>query len=212
VRELSAILLPVAYFPPISYFSLVLSGHPVLIESGETYPKQTLRNRCEIACIQGKQILVVPVTKPSGNRSKTYEILESSHENWKLKHWRALETCYSSSPFFLYYADRIRQMITDVPSELATLDAMILEEMLDIIGLKAAIKYSRDFTTDPGLMNDCRDLFTKKGYPLNRALTPYPQVFSHKNGFIGDLSILDLLFNMGPETAGYLKSTSRVIL
>lgn len=211
VKEPSSIILPVSYFPPISYFTCLASGNPIIIETGETYPKQTLRNRCEIAGSQGRQILVIPVTKPGGNHTRTSGVLASKHEDWRKKHWRALETAYSSSPYFLYYSDRIKEMTVTCPVNLADLDIYIIKNILSLLGISPVIEYSSDYIKEPHDQIDLRAAFSKNAYAWAVDLKPYMQVYSHQNGFIGNLSILDLLFNLGPETLSYLEGSKYII-
>lgn len=202
MKKISGIILPIAYFPPVSYFSWLVSGYPVLIETGETYPKQTIRNRCEIGSSHGRQNLVVPVAKPFGNHTKTYEILISSHEDWRKKHWRALETAYSSTPFFIYYSDKIKELVFGEYDSLALLDLTILKKMLEILGFEPGLDYSKGYLKETGDLLDLRKWFTRN--KDGAVLKEYPQLFMEKTGFIGDLSILDLLFNAGPESHSYL--------
>jgi len=204
MNDLPRIILPVSYFPPVSYFICLASGHPVLIETGETYPKQTFRNRCAIAGAQGRQILVVPVSKPFGNHTKTYGVMASRHVDWRKKHWRAIETAYSSSPYFLYYGDAIHALLEECTDNLAELNMKILAGMLDMAGTKVEVMTSRDYLKSPEHSLDLRTAFSKKGFSASHELKPYGQVFSQLHGFIRGLSILDLLFNLGPETHGYL--------
>lgn len=200
--------MPICYFPPVTYFVCLASGRSIVIETGETFPKQTLRNRCEISTRHGKQILVVPVSKPGGNHTRTHEVLVSAHTEWRTKHWRAMETAYSSSPFFLYYSDSIREALFRRVDTLEQLNMALLKCLLSLTGLDPALRLSRDFMKDTEGRDDFRAAFSKKPFPLTKALPPYPQVFSHHTGFIGNLSILDLLFNLGPETPGYLQENN----
>ena len=204
------IILPIAYFPPLSYFACLASGSDVLIETGETYPKQTLRNRCEIGSSGGKQRLVVPIHKPHGNPTRTHEVLLSGHGDWRNKHWKALETAYSSSPFFLFYADSLQQLLFAPFSSLEELNLAILRQLLETLDLHPRITVSHDYLKDAGDLADLRDAF-KKARPWPEGFKPYPQVFSYKTGFLEDLSILDLLFNLGPEAVPYLRGANALI-
>lgn len=206
-----SIILPVCYFPPVSYFSILATGRPVRIETGETYPKQTLRNRCHVAGSQGKLTLVVPASKPFGNHTKTHQVLASGHENWRMKHWRSLEACYAASPYFLYYSDEIKQMLMDSPDRLAQLDMHLLAGLLKICRIQADFTYSEEYTSDTAGAADLRGAFSKKGFPWPSGPARYEQAYADKSGFLEDLSILDLLFNQGPGTAEYLCASSRLI-
>jgi hypothetical protein len=208
----TGIILPVLYFPPISYYACLVSGRHILLETGETFPKQTLRNRCEIASSSGRQALVVPVQRPGGNRTKTHEVLISRHENWQLKHRRALETAYSSSPFFLYYSDSILEFLSRPHHTLLDLNTGCILKTCELIGFTPDFTLSEEYRKEAGDRLDLRMAFSKKGFAWQSNFKPYPQVFSQRSGFLSNLSILDLLFNIGPESYDYLKETAKVIL
>ncbi len=202
------LILPITYLSPVSYFCCLTSGYPVLIETGETFPKQTLRNRCEIADSNGKQILVIPVHKPGGNRTKTSEVLISTHQDWRTKHWRAIETAYSSSPFYLYYSDRLKELIFQEAHSLQDYTIFLIEKLSEMIGIDKQFEYSQGYLKESGDFLDLRGAFSKKGFPGDIEYTPYQQVFSHRLGFLENLSILDLVFNLGPESLSYLQKSS----
>ena len=99
------VLLSTAYLPPISWMSVVLKTASSIIEIYETYPKQTFRNRCNIATSSGLLILTVPVMRTNGNHTKTLDIRIDNSKNWQRLHWRSIITAYNKSPYFLYYRD-----------------------------------------------------------------------------------------------------------
>lgn len=203
--------MPVAYFPSISYFACLSSGRHFILETGETFPRQTIRNRCEIMGGQGKEILVVPVGKPYGNRTLTSQVVISGHENWQKRHWRALQTAYSSSPFFLYFADQIREFFNTPVTSLVELDVLSIRLVLTLTGITASLEVRPSFTReDPHGLN-FRQAFARNNKSLAGHLPPYHQVFSEPLGFMENLSVLDLLFNTGPEAKSYLERSWEVI-
>lgn len=204
------IILPISYFPPVSYFICIASGLEILIETGETFPKQTLRNRCEIGDSSGKQILVVPVHKPHGNHSRTHEVSISYHGDWQKKHWRALETAYASTPFFLYYSDPVRELIFGSYSTLEEMNLALLNHINEMLQIKGRHDVNHDYKKDATEWIDLRGAFSKRR-TWEEPFGEYSQVFSHINGFFPDLSILDLLFNLGPEAPAYLERNSGII-
>jgi hypothetical protein len=206
----SGIILPTSYFPPVSYFICLLTGVEITIETGETFPKQSLRNRFEIAGSNGKEIFVAPVHKPHGNHTKTHEVLISPHGGWQVRHWRALQTAYSSSPFFIYYADQVRDMIMGSYPTLVAMNRTILDEILKMLKVDVTYTLSPDYLKDPHDLIDLRDAFTKKS-AFSEKLKEYPQVFSYKTGFLANLSILDLLFNLGPAALEYLGESKGIM-
>jgi hypothetical protein len=210
LAPVSGIILPTCYFPPVSYFICLLSGNKITIETGETFPKQTLRNRFEIAGSNGKEILVAPVHKPHGKHTKTHEVFISPHGGWQKKHWRALQTTYSSSPFFLYYADRVHDLIFVSHPTLLEMNMHILEKILQILKVRVTYSLRIDYLKNPKGILDLRGSFSKKS-TWEGDFREYLQVFSHKTGFLANLSILDLLFNLGPGTVDYLEESKGII-
>jgi hypothetical protein len=204
------ILLPTAYFPPVVYFAFLSRNKEIHIEQMETFPKQTFRNRCEIMTDQGKACMVVPVTKPQGNHTLTKNIEICYREPWNRSHWKTLQAGYSSSPFFDYYADTIQVLFESHEAFLVNHNQTILKAISGLIGMQASVKYTDNFEKKPEGMLDLRSgISPKKNFITRIEFPEYPQVFRHKHGFMPNLSILDLLFNVGPEAGSYLE---RIVL
>ena len=200
------------YFGPISWYRQLLSADSWVIDEGEPYVKQTTRNHCLIATVNGVQKLTVPVEKPSrseegGARSEpllTREVRLSDHGKWRTEHWNAISTAYGESPFFDYYADDLRPFFERRDWEfLFDYNAAIMQKMLELIAPSHL----------PQLGEAANGLFscgrTIKNAPLSSGRgvggeAPYWQVYQQRHGFLPDLSILDLLCCMGPEAILYL--------
>ncbi|MFO7615095.1 MAG: WbqC family protein [Bacteroidales bacterium] len=198
------ILIPTAYFPPISYFHFLISGKPVRIELFETFPKQTCRNRCEILTAGGKASLTVPVSRPGGNHTLTRDIEICYREPWQRNHWRAIQSAYRSSPYFSFYADQISALFNTREPHLVFLNQKITSLICKLLKLRPSINFTNAYEKNPSVALDLRQAFTPK--KSTRPDFPYyPQVFQHKTGFTTGLSILDLLFNQGPDTKAYLR-------
>jgi hypothetical protein len=200
------VLLPTAYFPPVSYFVHLANCDRVFIEQMETYPKQTYRNRCEIMTSAGKLSLVVPVSKPFGNHTLTKDVEISYREPWNQHHWKSITTAYRSSPYFTFYSDLFQPLFESRETSLLKLNREILDLVCKIVKLDVTIENTTDYIKAPEGILDLRKEMTPKKQHNGINFPEYPQVFSHISGFEADLSILDLLFNMGPETGRYLKS------
>ena len=190
--------------PPVLYFAIMAKAGEVVIEQHETYPKQTYRNRCEIYSANGKIPLIIPVHKPFGNHTTTKDILMSGHEKWQLLHWRAIKTAYANSPFFLYYQDELEPFFVEKFNGLLDFNTKLTEAVLDLIGLKIKVGYTTDFIMHPDEVLDYRWKITPKKPFDEFPAKEYYQSFNEKHGFIPNLSIIDLLFNLGPETGEYL--------
>ena len=111
---MSTALLQTTYFGPIQWYQKLYRYDQTLIEQYDSYQKQTYRNRCVIATANGLQTLTVPVEHSvnsqelSANSPKVKDLRISDHNQWRRIHWNALQSAYSESPFFDYYADDIR--------------------------------------------------------------------------------------------------------
>lgn len=176
----------------------------VLVEQHDFYRKQTYRNRCTIASAQGPMNLTVPVENGNRPGQPMKDVRISEHGNWRHLHWKALESAYTNSPFFLYYQDDLRPFFEKRWDFLIDFNTEITRTLLDLCHVKADIKltdiYNKEYS--PATL-DLRHLADPAIMPTTSTPT-YWQVFHQKNGFLQNLSILDLLFNMGPEVPLFL--------
>jgi len=196
------ILIPSLLAPPAKLFAMMQRSEEIVIDIHETYPKQTLRNRYFVGSPNDVRSLVVPVHKPNGHRTKTCEIEIDYSENWPLYHKKTLTTAYSKSPFFLYYADYIFAEFEKKHNRLTDLNAALLNVFKKWLNISAAVVYTDDFVRE----FEGRDLrtFCKNGseWTLQHS---YYQPFDEVYGFRNSLSVLDILFNLGPEAGEHLK-------
>lgn len=203
--EPGTIILPTGFFPPVAYFAYLAGGRTVLIEQEETFPKQTYRNRCEIMAVSGKSSLIVPVSRPSGNHSRSSEIQISFREHWQRKHWRALQTAYNSSPYFSFYSENIEQLLFNDRHLLSEYNLVIIRGINELLNIKADISLTSEYHKDYLNATDLRRAFSPKKQIKLSEFPSYPQVFNHLHGFLPNLSILDLLFNLGPDSREYIQ-------
>lgn len=194
-------LLCSAYLPPISHFLAMYGQETVFIEAYDRYRKQTYRNRCLIAAANGVQALTIPVVKPEPGQLMR-DIRISSHGDWKHQHWNALASAYMNSPFFMYYQDDFRHIFEKEHTFLLDFNMELTETLLDLTGLKTALCLTD--RNNKEVPQDLRHLINtdSTGTPSTEE---YYQVFAQKNGFRQGLSMVDLLFNMGPESILVLK-------
>ncbi len=200
------VLLSTAFFPPVGWFALLLR-HKVRMENQENYQRQTYRNRCVIASERGTLPLTVPVNKPQGNHTPVTEVRIFNGEKWYLKQWRAIQSAYEASPFFMYYRDEIEPFFSGNATHLWRLNLEIITKMCRLMEINPQIELTTTFERDPAGALDLRQAFSPK-QPLFGNFPAYTQVFSDRHGFIPNLSILDLLFNLGPESKNYLTKVS----
>ena len=194
-------LLPSAYWAPIEYYAYLLQ-HQCILEVEEYFVKQTIRSRCQIA--GANNILTLHIPKVRKNSSKTLvKDLRINHDTaWQKQHWNSIVSAYNSSPFFEYYQDDIAPLYEENPSFLLDWNNKIQELLDSLLNLEIVLPQTNSYQKDiDGL--DLRDYTFDK-----QTLPSYTQVFSEKHGFTPHLSILDLLFNEGPNTETYLQSLS----
>lgn len=199
-------LFSTAYLPSVAYMAALAKYDSIVIEQKETFPKQTFRNRCIIATGNGLQTLSVPVVRPNGNHSRTEEMTISYHEPWNIQHWRAIVTAYNAAPYFLYYRDSLEKILLQPHTRLLDLNHNLLQYCLKKLKINCDIHYSDNFITpdSPSSPNNYTHL-TSKHYEPAAPLPPYSQVFDSRFDFQPNLSVIDLLFNLGPEAKDYLQ-------
>jgi len=202
-RISNKILVSTAYLPPIEYFSVIAKSEAVLIEHEENYHKQTYRNRCYILSSHGPQMLSVPVYSGSLHKTALKDIRIDYSKRWQQVHLRAMIAAYGTSPFFEFYHDDIFRIISADHSFLFDLNMALTLHLLETIDIKAEVAPTRAFEPLSDRPGDHRyKINPKKQSAL--LLRPYNQVFNTGNDFVQGLSIVDLLFNMGPESPAFL--------
>ncbi len=197
-------LLPSAYFPPISYFAYLVQGD-VVIEVKEHFVKQTIRNRCRILGVNGPLNLLVPRTKPTGRQAFDHDI---THEeaDWRKLHWRSLDSAYRNSPYFEYYEDGMRPFFETDERNLLRLNLGSVATVCRILGVPFDSELTDEYAAEP-TGADLRNAWNKIPYRTRNPIREYPeyiQVFSDRHAFVPDLSILDLMFCLGPRSVDYL--------
>ena len=209
-------LLQTTYFGPIQWYQKLYRYDHCLIEQYDSFQKQTYRNRCVIATANGVQALTVPVEhqansqKPKANGQFVKDLRISDHNQWRRVHWNALQSAYSESPFFEYYADDLHLFFEQKYEYLLDFNEAIRQKVCELIDIHPQVTYTTDYTSSvshqSSAITDFRDVINAKHPQADAEFTAkeYWQVFQHKHGFLPNLSILDLLFNLGPESIFYL--------
>ena len=192
-------MLTPAYLPTISYFKSIINQNELLLCVNTNYQKQTYRNRSVIFGANGRQNLIIPITK--NIISQKDEHIEIHNEiPWQKNHWKSIETAYRSSPFFEYYKDEFRPFFIEEYRFLFQYNIELMRKILIILDLPIKLKkvnHNNDFKKNNYLIDPKTKL---------KRFKPYVQVFDEKIGFQSDLSIIDLIFNIGPEATEYIKS------
>jgi hypothetical protein len=197
------ILVSTAYLPPLEYISLISQADEVLVELEENYLKQSYRNRCYILSAHGPQLLSVPVCLGSQHKTPLKEIRIDYSKRWQQVHLRAMTASYSSSPYFQFYFENIEKIISKKPVFLIDLNMELTETVLKILKLNIRLTQTTHFESVGEAANDFRYKISPKK-KSQFIVKEYMQVFNTFNRTDHRLSIIDLVFNMGPEALDYL--------
>ncbi len=203
-----SILLELQYFPPVQYFSKLLSYPSVLIEQHEHYVKGSFRNRCHIASVQGVQRLSIPLRKGKNQRLPIREVEIAYDEPWQSQHWTALQSAYGNSPFFDFFADELEPFFRKKHQFLFELNWELLHLVGRFLRLKSELRLTETYLHElPPEALDFRGKILPKHPMEDEHFFPvkYSQVFEDRLGFLPNLSILDLLFCTGNDAMDILE-------
>jgi hypothetical protein len=199
-------LLELHYLPSVAFFTALSNHREVWIEQCENYQKSSYRNRCHIAGANGLLRLSIPLKKGKNEQQSIKEVEIAYEEPWQHQHWSSISSAYGNAPYFEYYAPELAPFFTEPVPCLFEFSNSLLDKLIQLLQLDVHIHYTREYQRAPvAAAKDYRNLIhPRKSTPFN--LTPYPQVFTEKHGFLPNLSILDLLFCTGPQASLLLES------
>lgn len=228
----TAYLPPVDWFAAVaSDASLAgeISPASVVLEACEHYRKQTWRNRCSILTASGKENLLIPIVHAAGESSAAdgmailadrnvshipiREVRIDYSVDWVRAHEQAIASAYGTSAYFEYYKDELFALLESGESGLYAFNRRLIDWLLTKLHLPASLTDSREFVRpEPGSLLACpaaasldlRERLHPKKAPLYHCGKPYYQVFSDRYGFVEGLSVVDLLFNEGPDSLSVL--------
>lgn len=206
------VLVELQYFPSIYWFALFFYADKVVIDDVEPFRKQTFRNRAQIQTANKVFSLIVPVHKGKSKHPVTQVTIDFS-EDWRRLQWRAIESAYKNAAFFDFYKDDLRDLFTYKEPYLADLSLIILDRLQSLLSFsfkekllfrsieqgKNGLEYDEDWR---GAIRPKKNAFKAE---QTFSIVPYPQVFGERFGFRPGLSIIDLLFNTGPEAEEILR-------
>lgn len=199
------ILLHPTYFPSIIQMAAVAQAQQIIFEIQDNYQKQTYRNRAHIAHSNGLLKLHIPIKHSStGKRQKTKEVKVENDFPWQEQHWKSLQSAYRTSPFFEFYEDDLEPLFSKNIEFLLEHNLTIFNVLMELIGNSKKISTTEKYVENP-TCQDFRFLVSAKTEPHYK-MEKYIQVHEKNHGFIQNLSILDLLFNQGPNSLNYLET------
>ncbi len=187
-----------AYLPNIHYMAWVVAQKKIAFVTHNHYQKQTFRNRTEIFGANGKLKLTVPIIHNKSQIRQIDDQVAIHYENgWQKNHWKSLEAAYRSSPFFEFYEDEFYPFYHQRIEKLMDFNISLIQKIMTLIGAEVETQKK-----EKGI-DEISNLIIAKQDTV-RENPRYHQVFESKHGFIHNLSVLDLLFNLGPQSHDYL--------
>lgn len=198
-------IIEIQYFPVIPFFVLGIHFGRLLIEAHEHYQKGGFRNKTAILTSNGIHNLSVPLEKGKHQQTPIKEVKIDWSENWSRIHWSSIKTAYGKAPYFLHYEELVQKFFRQPPPYLYDFNWSIISSIIDILQLPISIEETHEFVSLKSSPFDFRNTFKPQTLASSEWMAlPYSQVFQDRHGFNGNLSILDLLFCLGPETISYL--------
>ena len=187
-----------AYLPSVNYMAWIVAQKEIGFIISKHFQKQTFRNRTEIYGPNGKLNLIIPIVhRKDLDHQLDKNVLIHQENSWQKNHWRSLETSYRSSPFYEYYEHDLYPFFHTRQENLMELNIQLILEILSLLEVDINIIKEEEISSE------FRALILAKE-KTNKSNPVYSQVFATKHGYLDNLSILDLLFNLGPESVDYL--------
>jgi hypothetical protein len=188
---------PTAYFGSLSYFAALTQEGTVAIEAKEHFIKQTLRSRCQILTANGVLTLSIPVIRKNGSKTSVDAVEIAYDTNWRNDHWKAIESAYSSSPYFEHYGVDVKELLYHNESNLLKFNENITSSISSWLHLSVQCSFTEEYQSSR--------------WEESKTITPvkpktYLQVFGKPLDFVANLSLLDALFCIGPMTRKLLVS------
>ena len=193
-------ILPLCCFPSAVWLNL--ANHSAIVDVGENYVKQSFRNRFDIAGVNGKITLTIPVEGQNGNKVPFREI-KIARGTWQKQHLRSVRAAYGRSPYFEHFYPELEPLFLNPPELLETFNLEVLK-WISLCGYKPLHQYSSSYIDAGSYDRDFRNKFEPTSqWP---GLPEYLQVFSDRHPYMDHLSSIDLMMNLGPALDDYLRS------
>lgn len=219
-----------SYIPWKGYFDLIHFADEFILFDDVQYTPRDWRNRNRIKTVQGLAWLTVPV-EIKGKRFQKIRDTLISEPGWNQRHWQTLRHSYAAAPYFSMYRPILEPLYLGLTETfLSRVNYTLIAALCKILGIETRLSWSMDYEIVEGkterLVSLCRqadanvylsgpsargylqeDLFAAAGiqvlYMDYADYPPYPQLYG---AFEHSVSILDLIFNAGPDAPKYMKS------
>lgn len=216
------------YIPWKGYFDLIRSVDEFILFDDMQYTRRDWRNRNRIKTSNGPQWLTIPV-QVKGKYYQKIKDTEVSDPNWNHRHWHAISHNYAKAPYFADYKDKFEELYLIQDIWLSKINYHFISSICDILGIGTNITWSMDYQIDEGkterLVSLCQQagathyisgpsardyidptLFNMAGIELEYIdYSGYPEYEQLFPPFEHGVSVIDLLFNTGPDTLKYMK-------
>ena len=199
------IIIHPTYFPNIFSFKTIINSTNILFEVNDHYVKQTLRNRTSIHAANGKLNLSVPVKFSSTKKEKYKDIRICYDSNWQKIHLKSIEIAYKNSPFYDFFEDYFINFYNKKEKFLVDLNFSSIRLIFEILEKELNCNFTNEYLEKYVDLTDYRSLLTNKNFNEKVDFKNYTQVFQEKNGFIENLSSIDLIFNKGLDFEDFIK-------
>lgn len=230
VRELKKVAIVQSnYIPWKGYFDMIAAVDEFILYDDMQYTRRDWRNRNQIKTPQGLAWLTVPV-QVKGKYHQKIRDTEIDGTEWAALHWKSLAQNYRRAPYYQDVASWLEPLyFGEVCTHLSQLNRRFIEAICQYLGIRTRISNSWDYTLIEGKTERLADLcaqaggaeyisgpaardyidehvFADMGIKLTwfdyAGYDEYPQLWGE---FCHGVSILDLLFNCGPDARCHLR-------
>jgi hypothetical protein len=197
-------------FPNISWWALA-QNRTVHFDGSEHFEKMTYRNKYFISGANGGIQLSIPLQKGREQRTIINDVLIDNAQRWQRQHWRTIVSVYNRTPFFEHYEPSLRQLFEVQYEKLVDFNLATIQWLQLQLKCKVETEYTTVYQKRYESALDLRQGFKPGIEKKGTATEPYYQVFSDRNGFLPNLSMLDLLFAEGPNAMKWVKEKNELI-
>ncbi|MEZ5018229.1 MAG: WbqC family protein [Flavipsychrobacter sp.] len=198
-------------FPNIYWWSVIAAADKVIFDEAEHFEKMTYRNKYFITGANGIIQLSIPLLHGRNQRGAMKDITIANTEQWQLQHWRGIASSYRRTPYFEHYEPELRQFFEVSYDSLAAFNRASITWLKKQLGLNYEEEIASVYR--PKYEDAVADLRKGMKPVMGKTLEEsiYYQPFDERNGFLTNLSMLDLLFCEGPNAINLLKKQETII-